>query len=444
MPTVTTSSFGPSPQFENTAGTPAVGDKLFFYQAGTNTKLDTYTNSTGTVFNTNPIILNALGMPPNELWWTAVPYKVVWAPSTDTDPPSSPIRTWDNQTGVNQVLPSALADTTSPLSGAGLIGFNSSLSYAVGTIGRWLKDLAASTGAALIGYGAGTVKSDLDAARPIARGGTGATTVAAAITNLGLINVATETYITGATVLTATALGTSIVIIDSGTPANYTVTLPTGSATGSIIMLRVSSAATKLYTIAGSDVGLDGQANRVLWRGESCLLLRESGQWTKIGGRTIPFRGVLQRQSAQSITAGSTWQKALLTSESGDAYSLALCFDAVNSRFKAPRQGSYAFSGYLSIVATVSVAVCDADLTLSQDGAGVATAIPSTNVRLPYPIGGARIIVNGTGLAFPMNAGSYVELLGRISGGGTIATPSFEFVGSTIVTSLSYEESPLW
>lgn len=104
MATVYPSAFGPSFQWENTAGEPAVGDKVFFYLAGSNTKINTYTNSTGNVANPNPIILNALGMPPNEVWWTSgVLYKVVWAPSTDTDPPTSPIRTWDNLSGINDI-----------------------------------------------------------------------------------------------------------------------------------------------------------------------------------------------------------------------------------------------------------------------------------------------------------------------------------------------------
>ena len=98
------SAFGPSPQFESTAGSPSVGDKLFFYVNGSNTKQNTFTNSTGGVGNPNPIILNTLGMPPNEIWWTAGQlYKVVWAPSTDTDPPSSPIRTWDNLSGIGDI-----------------------------------------------------------------------------------------------------------------------------------------------------------------------------------------------------------------------------------------------------------------------------------------------------------------------------------------------------
>ena len=100
---VNPSVFGPSPQFETTTGVPAVGTQLFFYVAGsTSTKQNTYTNSTGAVANPNPIILNSLGQPTNEIWWTnGMSYKVVWAPATDTDPPTNPIRTWDNLRGIN-------------------------------------------------------------------------------------------------------------------------------------------------------------------------------------------------------------------------------------------------------------------------------------------------------------------------------------------------------
>jgi hypothetical protein len=104
MPSVNPSTFGPCPQFVDAAGDPAVGDKLFFYAAGTTTKQNTYTDSTGTVANTNPIILDALGQPSEEVWFeNGLIYKMVWAPSTDTDPPTNPIRTFDNLTGINDV-----------------------------------------------------------------------------------------------------------------------------------------------------------------------------------------------------------------------------------------------------------------------------------------------------------------------------------------------------
>lgn len=99
---VNPSTFGPCPQFVNAAGEPAVGDKLFFYAAGTTTKQNTYTDSTGSVANSNPIILNSLGEPSKEIWFTnGESYKMVWAPSTDTDPPTNPIRTFDDLRGIN-------------------------------------------------------------------------------------------------------------------------------------------------------------------------------------------------------------------------------------------------------------------------------------------------------------------------------------------------------
>jgi len=90
----TTLSPVPKLQFFTNDGKPANGYKLFTYIAGTSTKLATYTDSTGGTPNSNPIVLDFRGearvwLPPN------TPYKFVFAPGTDTDPPGSPIWTVD-------------------------------------------------------------------------------------------------------------------------------------------------------------------------------------------------------------------------------------------------------------------------------------------------------------------------------------------------------------
>lgn len=129
MPTVSVSPFGPKPQFVDAAGNPLVGGKMFFYMAGsTSTKQNTYTDSTGTVANANPIILNALGEPPTELWFTQGQlYKVVLAPATDTDPPSNPIWSIDNLQGASG--PSSVSSLTTPAGRVlGYIGTNNSSS----------------------------------------------------------------------------------------------------------------------------------------------------------------------------------------------------------------------------------------------------------------------------------------------------------------------------
>src|SRR5574343_1272768 len=81
-------------QFLTDAGLVASGYKLFSYQAGTTTKLATYSDADLTVPNTNPIVLDAAGRA--TIFLSANTYKVVLAPSTDTDPPASPVWTVDD------------------------------------------------------------------------------------------------------------------------------------------------------------------------------------------------------------------------------------------------------------------------------------------------------------------------------------------------------------
>lgn len=99
---------GVKPQFVLDSGLPAVGNKLFFYQAGSSTKQDTFTDWTGASANSNPLTLNSLGETDTQIWFTAgLNYKVVYAPSNDTDPPTSPIWTIDNLRGINDTTVTA-------------------------------------------------------------------------------------------------------------------------------------------------------------------------------------------------------------------------------------------------------------------------------------------------------------------------------------------------
>lgn len=85
----------PFPEFFNDAGEPREAARLFFYQTGTSTKLDTYSDASRTVANTNPIVLNEFGRPDVAIFLKDQDYKVVLvAPGTD-DPPTSSIWTAD-------------------------------------------------------------------------------------------------------------------------------------------------------------------------------------------------------------------------------------------------------------------------------------------------------------------------------------------------------------
>lgn len=94
----------PFPQFLD--ATPAVraGAKLFFYAAGTSTKLNTYSDRTLSTPNSNPVVLNSAGYPSVDIFLQDLDYKVVLAPSTDTDPPASPIWTADYVRGRDSAL----------------------------------------------------------------------------------------------------------------------------------------------------------------------------------------------------------------------------------------------------------------------------------------------------------------------------------------------------
>ena len=100
--TVYCSPLGPKPQFEDSNGDPASGYQLFFYAAGSSTKQNTYTDSTGGTANSNPIVLNSSGQPATQIWFTGgSTYKVVLATDDDTDPPASGTTIGDNLSGIN-------------------------------------------------------------------------------------------------------------------------------------------------------------------------------------------------------------------------------------------------------------------------------------------------------------------------------------------------------
>lgn len=86
-------------QFFDNNGRPANGYKLFVYDAGTSTPAVTYGNSSLSTVNPQPIVLDYRGecnlwLEPNRA------YKYIFAPPTDTDPPTNPIWSVDNISSV--------------------------------------------------------------------------------------------------------------------------------------------------------------------------------------------------------------------------------------------------------------------------------------------------------------------------------------------------------
>jgi hypothetical protein len=88
---------GAGAQFFDSNGTPLVGGLLYVYSAGTTTPVATFTTVAGTVNNTNPIVLDAGGRTPNEIWLNGgVLYKFVLETALGVT-----IGTYDNIPAVN-------------------------------------------------------------------------------------------------------------------------------------------------------------------------------------------------------------------------------------------------------------------------------------------------------------------------------------------------------
>lgn len=89
--------------FLDAEGIPLVGGKIYTYQAGSSTPLDTYTDVNGTIANTNPIILGTDGRCPDEIWLTyGYSYKFVIKDASDVT-----IQTLDNLYGILQTAPAS-------------------------------------------------------------------------------------------------------------------------------------------------------------------------------------------------------------------------------------------------------------------------------------------------------------------------------------------------
>ena len=100
---VNLSPIGNGFQFFNNDGLPLNAGKIFTYQAGSTTPLSTFTDSSGLIANTNPIILGTDGRPPSTIWLTeGFFYKFVLKTSADVT-----IQTYDNLYGIIGATPPA-------------------------------------------------------------------------------------------------------------------------------------------------------------------------------------------------------------------------------------------------------------------------------------------------------------------------------------------------
>ena len=104
---VNLSPIGNGQQFFDNTGLPLNGGLLYTYQAGSTTPLATYTDVSGTIANTNPIVLDSSGRTPAEVWLTyGFNYKFVLKTSAAVT-----LGTYDNLYGIIGVATTSTGTT---------------------------------------------------------------------------------------------------------------------------------------------------------------------------------------------------------------------------------------------------------------------------------------------------------------------------------------------
>jgi microcystin-dependent protein len=105
MASVLLSPYGNGQQFFDDNGVPLAGGLIYTYQAGSSTPLVTYTDNGGIIANANPIVLDASGRTPQQIWLlTGYSYKFILQNSDGVL-----IQTLDNIYPILQNAPTASA-----------------------------------------------------------------------------------------------------------------------------------------------------------------------------------------------------------------------------------------------------------------------------------------------------------------------------------------------
>jgi hypothetical protein len=116
---VNLSPVGNAFQFFSNDGLPLAAGKLQTFQAGSTTPLATFTDSSGLIANTNPIILGTSGRPPSTIWLSdGFFYKFVLSDANDVV-----IQTYDNLYGIVDAQPPA----ATPIPAGGILLWSGSI-----------------------------------------------------------------------------------------------------------------------------------------------------------------------------------------------------------------------------------------------------------------------------------------------------------------------------
>lgn len=287
-------------QFFDANGDPANGWKIYTYVAGSSTPLSTYTDSTGTVAQSNPIVINSLGFPTTgQIWLTSgLSYKLVLTDASDVVK-----KTQDNITGVissssstlsqwvaSGLTPTYVSATSFTLAGdqtsAFHVGRRLQTTNTSGTIySRIVTSAYTTLTTVTVVNDSGVLDSGLSAVNYGLLTATGTSTPGAASPVLPRIDVAS---VAGTVDLTGNAITDDIRITGTNAITAFTV------ATGRVLRVRAGGAFT--LTNNASIVTQSG-ANLVCGDGDSFMIRATAANVVEILNFT---------RASQAITSGTT------------------------------------------------------------------------------------------------------------------------------------------
>lgn len=337
-------------QFFDNNGVALAAGLLYTYAAGTSTPQATYTTSSGSIANSNPIVLDAAGRVSTEIWLTAgQSYKFVLQNYAAVQ-----IWSFDNISGVNDFSSATATNltVTGTLTASGTITGSAFSNYfaAPPVIGGTTP--ANGTFTNLIA----TVGATLPTPGQFDNSTAGATTafVQRAIGNLSsIITVSTASTLTNA------AAGALIYCTPS---ANIVITLPPSS--GLVVGTQINFVNINPYTVQlhgnGADVinfiGSGTSVAPVLLTNDTATLIWTGGVWNVIGGsiewqyQSARFGSNLSANGYQKLPSGLIVQWGVTTSSGTSANNAVVSYPTAfpNVTFQtyavcagAPTSGSY-------------------------------------------------------------------------------------------------------
>lgn len=296
------SSFaGAGAQFFDNNGDPLTGGKLYSYTAGTTTPKATYTTSTGAVANPNPIILDAAGRTPDEIWLeVGVQYKFILKTSADVT-----IGTYDNLPPIND--PYSINSLLSNVTGTNTIAATATPTLTAYAAGQTYSFVAANSNTA-----AATLSIDGLTAKSITKNGS-------ATLSAGDIQAGKLTWVEydGTTF----QLINNIVYNGSVFGSTMTnVTIVNGTVTSMASPIPVAAGGTGAATLTSKSVLVGNGTSAVTGVAPGTsgnVLLSDGTDWVSTADRAVPVSTSKSKQALTNNGTTPSWTPLAVTAQAG-------------------------------------------------------------------------------------------------------------------------------